>query len=342
MANLTCSENPVRATSDPYGDWRQVLRTAIRDPAELCRRLQLDPALADAAVQAAGQFSLFAPLPYVAKIRVGDTTDPLLRQVLPIANELLETAGYSRDPVGDASSRTSPGILQKYRGRVLILTTGACSVHCRYCFRRHHPYAQDRNGTTGWQPILDSISADSTIREVILSGGDPLTLGDETLAELVTALAEIPHLRRIRVHTRLPVVIPSRVTDGLLRWLAGTRLTPVVVIHANHAQELAEDVAGALAKLSTAGIMILNQAVLLRGVNDRLDAQRDLAERLVACRVVPYYLHQLDRVAGAAHFDTPEGLGERLIAQLRSELPGYAVPRLVQEVPGAASKIVLA
>ena len=235
-----------------------------------------------------------------------------------------------------------PGLLQKYHGRVLMVTTGACAVHCRYCFRRHFPYAQVPKSPAAWQPAIDQVAADSSVEEVILSGGDPLTLVDDHLAELVDRLARIPHLRRLRVHTRLPVVIPERVTDGLLEAITPARLTPIVVIHANHAAELDQRVADALVRLAEAGVLLLNQAVLLRGVNDNPDALVALSQRLIDLRVVPYYLHQLDRVAGAAHFEVPVEQGKRLIAALRAHLPGYAVPRYVQEIPGQPNKVVLA
>jgi EF-P beta-lysylation protein EpmB len=274
-------------------------------------------------------------------MRPGDVNDPLLRQVLPLADELDDVPGFTADPVGDADALAQPGLLHKYDGRVLMVTTGACAVHCRYCFRRHFPYAQSPRTLADWQPAIDRIAFDASIREVILSGGDPLMLVDRVLAELVEELAEIPHLRRLRVHTRLPIVIPERVTDGLIDLLRRARLTPIVVVHANHVNELDESVAASLSRLVDAGIPLLNQAVLLRGVNDSVGAQAALCERLVDLRVIPYYLHQLDRVAGAAHFEVPVGEGQRLLRQLRERLPGYAVPRYVTEIAGSGSKTVL-
>jgi len=223
----------------------------------------------------------------------------------------------------------------------LLITTGACAIHCRYCFRRHFPYEEAPHSEAAWDRALASITADETIREVILSGGDPLMLVDERLASLTEKVAAIQHVTRLRIHTRLPIMIPSRVTDELLDWLTGSRLTPIVVVHANHAQELTDEVACGFARLLQAGVMLLNQAVLLRGVNDTVDAQAALSERLIEIGVTPYYLHQLDRVAGAAHFEVPIEEGREIIAALRRRLPGYAVPRYVQEVSGEASKIVL-
>jgi len=225
---------------------------------------------------------------------------------------------------------------------MLIVATGACAVHCRYCFRRHFPYEESPTSTGHWDQVLAEIENDKSITEVLLSGGDPLTLPDSKLALLVARLAEIEHVRRLRVHTRLPIVIPQRVTEALLAWLRGTRLTPYVVVHANHPREIDAAVAAALARLVDAGIPVLNQSVLLRGVNDTPSALAELSQRLVDCRVLPYYLHEMDRVVGAHHFTTPSGLGETIIDQLRSVLPGYAVPRLVREVSGATSKFVLA
>ncbi len=314
------------------------MRDAWRDPVQLCRALSLPARLEPAARQAARLFPLFAPREYVARMRPGDPLDPLLRQVLPLAQELEPAPGYSTDPVGDRAATRQPGLLQKYDSRVLLLLTGACAVHCRYCFRRHFPYSQTPHGLEAWEGALDQIAADRSIDEVILSGGDPLTLADSQLAELARQLAAIPHLRRLRIHTRLPVMIPARVNASLLGWLTATRLTPLVVIHANHPQEIDDAVATALGRLVDRGIVLLNQSVLLAGVNDQLEVLVELSRRLVDLRVMPYYLHQLDRVSGAAHFEVPLARGVQLIQQMRRQLPGYAVPRYVRERAGAPSK----
>lgn len=276
-------------------------------------------------------------------MRLGDPNDPLLRQVLPVGQELVEAAGFTADPVDDAAAKLVPGLLQKYAGRVLLVTTGACAVHCRYCFRRHYPYDESPKSLVDWEPALAAIAADDTIEEVILSGGDPLTLVDDRLEPLVRRLEQIPHLRRLRVHTRLPVVLPERVCDSLLAWFSasGTRLTPICVIHANHANELDENVADSLARLRQSGVLLLNQSVLLRGINDNPNAQADLSRRLADVGVVPYYLHQMDRVSGAAHFEVPEDEGRRLVDFLRTMLPGYLVPRFVREIAGRESKTPL-
>jgi L-lysine 2,3-aminomutase len=321
-----------------YGSWQDAMKDAVRDAGELCRLLDLPDEFASAAKTAARQFSLFVPRGYIARMRPGDVADPLLRQVLPLADEMLDVPGFVVDPVRDDLAERRPGLLQKYQGRVLLVATGTCAVHCRYCFRRHFPYEQAPRSIADWQPAIEEISADPILHEVILSGGDPLTLVDTTLTALVEELANIGHLRRLRIHTRLPIVIPERVTDELIDTLRGCRLTPIVVLHANHANELDAHVAAALAKLSDAGIVLLNQAVLLKGVNDSIEAQAALCERLIDLRVVPYYLHQLDRVAGAAHFEVPVETGRRIIRELRQRLSGYAVPRFVKEVSGETSK----
>lgn len=324
------------------GDWRTELKNALRDPAQLLAALDLPPELLDPAKCAAAGFPLFAPWSYVGRMTPGKLDDPLLRQVLPLGEELQEVPGFERDAVGDGPATKSAGLLQKYAGRALLITTGACAVHCRYCFRRHFPYSTAPRSVDDWEPALDILRADETIDEVLLSGGDPLTLVDSKLAELAQRLAEIPHLRRLRIHTRLPIVIPSRVNGELLSWLRGTRLVPLIVVHANHAQEIDEEVARSLAALIDAGVPLLNQTVLLRGVNDSVTALVELSKRLVDLRVMPYYLHQLDRVAGAAHFEVPVERGLRLVAEMRQQLPGYAVPRYVQEIAGEAHKRVLA
>jgi EF-P beta-lysylation protein EpmB len=318
------------------------LKAAVRDPVQLCRMLRLPARHEQAAVRAARAFSVLAPLGYVARMRPGDPHDPLLRQVLPLADERADVPGFTADPVADARARRAPGLLQKYRGRALLVTTPACAIHCRYCFRRHYPYGEDAGAVRGWRPALEEISGDSAIEEAVLSGGDPLTLLDSQLAELVRRLEEIPHLRRLRVHTRLPIVIPERVTGELLALLRAARLAVFIVVHANHPAELSDLVCAALDRLVGAGLPVLNQSVLLRGVNDDVDILAELCRLLVNHGVTPYYLHQLDRVSGAAHFETPIEEGIQLIEQLRARLPGYAVPRYVQEAAGEPGKRVLA
>jgi len=322
------------------------LADAVRDAGELCRLLALPPSLATAAREAAEGFALLVPRTFLGRIRPGDPSDPLLLQVLPQAVELAETPHFRIDPLGEAGAVIGPGLLHKYQGRSLIVATPRCAVHCRFCFRRHFPYA-DRGAAIPpeletWAPVFDRIAADSSIREVILSGGDPLTLPDEYLAQFIARFARITHLSRIRLHTRLPVMIPQRVTNELLGWLRGTRLTPIVVVHVNHPAEIDGDVAVAFRRMIDAGVPVLSQSVLLAGVNDEVDVLLELFGRLVDLGVIPYYLHQLDRVAGAAHFEVSESAGVGLIARLRARLPGYAVPRYVREQCGGDCKEVLA
>ncbi|HJO35728.1 MAG TPA: EF-P beta-lysylation protein EpmB [Gammaproteobacteria bacterium] len=319
--------------------WQRELAAAITDPAELLARLQLDPALLEPARAAAATFALRVPASYLARMRPGDPHDPLLRQVLPLGAELTSPPGYLADPVGDLPAGRVPGLLQKYRGRALVITTGACAVHCRYCFRRHYPYAQAQLTPGRRAAILAALAGDRQIHEVILSGGDPLSLGDHRLADLVAALGEIPHLRRLRLHTRTPIVLPSRIDGQLSKWLAASRLPMVFVLHANHPQELDSTVASALARLRQAGATLLNQAVLLRGVNDDAETLVRLSERLFEIGVLPYYLHLLDPVRGAAHFDVPRARARALLAEISGRLSGYLVPRLVREIPGAPAKV---
>lgn len=325
----------------PSRSWQHELAHAIRDPAELLALLDLDPALLPAARAAAKAFPLRVPRGYAARMRCGDPGDPLLCQVLPLAAELDTVTGFGRDPVGDLAAMTVPGLLHKYRGRVLLATTGACAIHCRYCFRRHFPYEAANPARNHWQQALDYIARDGSIDEVILSGGDPLTLADDKLADLCRRLAAIPHLARLRFHTRLPIVLPERITPALLTAIRPTRLASVVVVHANHANEIDDDVRRALAALKQAGHTLLNQSVLLRGVNDDIDALCALSQRLFDAGVLPYYLHLLDRVQGAAHFDVDSETARRLHAALSARLPGYLVPRLVREEAGQLGKTLV-
>jgi EF-P beta-lysylation protein EpmB len=319
-----------------------VLADAVRRPAELCRLLGFEPAWAAEAERASRGFSCLVPRPYLSRIQPGNPADPLLLQVLPRAAETVASPGYSADPLGELAACCGPGLLRKYAGRILMVTTGACAVHCRFCFRRHFPYQNSPPVEGFCGPALQKIAADRSLEEVILSGGDPLMLPDAALAQLVEKLAEIPHLRRLRIHSRLPIVIPERVTDELVSLASRSRIPLIMVVHANHPAELDGDVADALGRLVDAGIPVLNQSVLLRGVNDRPDVLAELCRRLLDLRVMPYYLHQLDPVAGAAHFKVPISTGTALMAELRALLPGYGVPRYVRETRGGASKEVLA
>ncbi|WP_310821234.1 EF-P beta-lysylation protein EpmB [Stratiformator vulcanicus] len=317
------------------------LARSIRDPAELLRRLDLSDELLPAAVRGATEFPLLIPEDYLKRMSPGDPLDPLLRQVLPLDEEFARAEGFVDDPVGDSAARQVDGLISKYPGRVLLVLTGSCAVHCRYCFRRHYPYESEPRQPRDWELALETIRRDSTIHEVILSGGDPLMLTDTRLAEFLAAIEEIPHLNRLRIHSRLPIVLPDRVTDELIAMLSKTRLTPIVVVHANHPNEIAGACSDSLGRLVRSGITTLNQAVLLKGVNDSAQSLIELSERLIDLGVMPYYLHQLDRVRGAAHFEVSESTGRKLVAQMRSKLPGYAVPQYVREIAGEASKTPL-
>ncbi len=318
--------------------WQAALARAITDPAELLAAVGLGEVWLPAARAAARLFPLRVPRGFVARMRQGDPHDPLLRQVLPLAEECVAVEGFGTDPVGDLAAMTVPGVLHKYRGRVLLTSTGACAVHCRYCFRRHFPYADANAAADHWRAALEYVVGDDSICEVILSGGDPLSLSDRRLAELAHGLDDIAHLRRLRLHTRLPIALPERVNGELLDWLGATRLRTVMVVHANHANEIDSPVRAALARLKDAGVELLNQSVLLRGVNDSAEALTALSEVMFEAGVLPYYLHMLDRVQGAAHFDVHDDVARGLMAELNKRLPGYLVPRLVREIPGAPGK----
>jgi len=337
-ASSNCIANP--ATSPSEG-WKASMRAAFRRMSDLAEHLQLPDIGWRTGQAAAEDFPLFVPREFAAKMRRGDLTDPLLRQALPVEQETIATEGFTANPVGDNEATLTPGLLQKYHGRALMVTTGACAVHCRYCFRRHFPYGDGPKGIDAWRAAIDAIHQDESLHEILLSGGDPLTLTDGILRQLAEKIAAARHIRRLRLHTRLPVMIPSRVNDSLLAWLTGTRLKPFVVIHVNHPQELGEDVAEALARLSDAQVPLLNQSVLLRGVNDDAETLIELSEKLLDVNVMPYYLHQLDRVQGAAHFEVPRSRGLEILQTMRSRLPGYAVPRYVEEIAGDTSKRVI-
>ncbi len=321
--------------------WQQQMRLAIRSVDELLAVVGVDPGQFPEGLIARSPFPLLVPHSFVYRMRRGDPTDPLLLQVLPLAAERLQQAGFGSDPVGDAAAERAPGLLHKYAGRALLISTGACAIHCRYCFRRHYPYAESLAAKQDWAAVVDAISADSSIVEVLLSGGDPLSLSTAKLRRLTDQLAAIPHLRRLRLHTRWPVVLPARVDSELLDWIADLPWPVSIVLHANHAQEFDTRVDQACTALRSAGALLLNQAVLLAGVNDCTDRQQQLSERLFAAGVLPYYLHLLDRVSGAGHFEVSATRGEAIIDQLRQRLPGYLVPRLAKEVAGEGSKRIV-
>lgn len=321
--------------------WQQLWRDAVREPRELLAMLGLEEAGLALSDEAAAQFALRVPRGFVARMHHGDPHDPLLRQVLPLDAEMRPMPGFSLDAVGDGDAKAADGVIRKYRGRALLVSTGSCAVHCRYCFRRHFPYAEETAAAAGWRGAVELIGRDSSIDEVILSGGDPWSLGTGKLAELTDALSPMAHIKRLRIHTRLPVVLPERVDAPLLDWLAGLPWSVAVVLHANHANEFDSSVDVAVARLRSTGATVLNQAVLLRGVNDSVEALAALSERGFQAGVLPYYLHQLDRVQGAAHFEVSDEQARRLHADLAARLSGYLVPRLVREVAGGSGKLPL-
>lgn len=325
----------------PQATWQHALANAITDPEILLAQLGLTGSLEAINGEILKNFPLRVPQSYVRKMRYADKSDPLLRQVFPLIDESIEKDDFVTDPVGDQLAIASPGLLQKYHGRALLLTTGACAIHCRYCFRRHFSYSDSNPLASQWQATIEAINKDPSITEVILSGGDPLNLSDDKLANIVNELASIPHIKRCRIHTRLPIVLPERITHTLLEVLASSKLQIVMVIHANHSNELVDDAAKAITTLAKTGIQMLNQSVLLRGINDNVDTLQQLSERLSELAVMPYYLHLLDPVAGASHFNVDESTGITLIKQLRVRLSGYLVPRLVREQQGMPSKTVI-
>jgi EF-P beta-lysylation protein EpmB len=319
--------------------WQQQLSQAITSPEELLKVLNIPPNYLNGAQSGAKEFAIRVPMAFINRMEKGNINDPLLRQVLPLAEETqLPPDGFVLDPLEENISNATPGIIHKYKGRVLLITNGTCAVNCRYCFRRHFPYEDNRLNTDEWTQALDYIRVRPDINEVILSGGDPLTNNDQRLFSLISAIENIPHITRLRIHTRLPIVIPDRITHALVKRLSGSSLAIVMVVHVNHANELGEDVADALGLVHKAGIHLLNQSVLLKDVNDSADELISLSERLFTCHILPYYLHLLDPVIGAHHFDINKEKALSLVADILTQLPGFLVPKLVQEIAGEASK----
>ncbi len=321
--------------------WQQALRDVITTPDILWQQLQLPTTLLPAAKRVSQLFPLRVPHSFVQRMQPGDVHDPLLRQVLPLDAESHHAPGFTTDPLHEQHANPVSGILHKYHGRVLLTLTGSCAVHCRYCFRRHFPYDKNNPGRDGWQTVWEYIQQHSDIHEVILSGGDPLMATDMVLTDVINAIADIPHVHTLRLHTRLPIVLPERITDELIYLLTTTRLKCVVVVHCNHPNEIDDNISHVLITLHNAGVQLLNQAVLLKGVNDNAETLIKLSHVLFANHVLPYYLHQLDRVAGTHHFFVPESKGMAIIQECQAKLPGYLVPRYVMEQPGESNKILI-
>ena len=331
------AETQSQQTDFPSSHWQTALARAFRDPAELLDYLNLPQSLLNGAIAAGASFSLRAPLSYCQRIEKGNQNDPLLRQILPLDAELIEDQLFSHDPVGDLAAVEVPGLLHKYHGRVLIITTAACAVHCRYCFRRHFPYQENR-AEQNWQEAIDYIRRNPDIHEVILSGGDPLSMTESKLKNLTDKLINIPHIKTLRLHTRQPIILPERVSKELLNWLESLPWKIVMVVHCNHANEIDTSVAFALNQLQQHQVTLLNQSVLLAGVNDNAEALIRLSETLFAHHVLPYYLHKLDKVQGASHFLVPNEKACQFLDEIRNRLPGYLVPKLVEEIAGEKSK----
>ncbi|MGB5324081.1 MAG: EF-P beta-lysylation protein EpmB [Pseudomonadales bacterium] len=345
------TDNYIASTASPVGTgtpdegetcWQRELAAANVSIAELLARLQIPLQHYSAAAitdRRLARFPLRVTESFIRRMRMGDIEDPLLRQILPVVDELASAPGYSDDPLQENAYNMAPGLIHKYRSRALLIVTQACAVHCRYCFRKEFPYQENRASQSNWEPALQHLRNDPSIREVILSGGDPLAVSDRHLGGLLKLIAGIAHVKRLRIHTRLPVVLPSRITGNLLQAIQQVQKKCVLVVHCNHSAELNAEVGAALAKLKTNGITLLNQAVLLRGVNDSVAVQVELAECLFDHGVLPYYLHQLDKVSGTSHFEVSDERARAIHAGMRDELAGYLLPRLVREVPGAMSKL---
>ncbi|WP_417520866.1 EF-P beta-lysylation protein EpmB [Marinobacter sp.] len=339
MIQRTPASIEARLSGDDNRSWQQLLCDSITSPQELLARLDLPAGKWLAGAEAGHQlFQIRVPEPFLARMEKGNPTDPLLRQVLPLHAEANTAEGFVFDPLQEDDAIQTTGLIRKYRSRALLMVTGQCAINCRYCFRRHFPYDEQRLSPADRQRVLDTLMASPEINEVIFSGGDPLAVNDQLLSQWTSAISSIPHIRRIRLHTRLPVVIPQRVCDALLKWISSTPVQVVMVLHINHAAEIDQATRRALGYLRAAGVTLLNQSVILRGVNDDAEVLENLSEALFEAGVLPYYLHAFDPVAGAHHFDVSDEEARLLVQDLLSRLPGFLVPRLVREVPGKPSK----
>lgn len=323
-------------------NWQSQMSDLITSPEELLKQLELSPEdLLSGAILASQQFKLRVPRAFVGKMKLGDALDPLLLQVLPHHLELEEHAGFVTDPLGEEQANQLPGVLHKYKTRFLLTLTGACAIHCRYCFRRHFPYQENLPKNEDWLNIKTYLESQLDINEVILSGGDPLTLSNRKLALWVERLESLKQIKILRIHSRVPIVIPERIDTELVSLLKNSRLRIILVIHSNHPAELDNLTCSKLAHLAKHNILVLNQAVLLKGVNDSAQTLVDLSYRLFEAQVLPYYLHVLDKVKGAHHFDLGAEKIDQIYKDVLASLPGYLVPKLVREVAGEKNKTPL-
>jgi EF-P beta-lysylation protein EpmB len=332
---------PIDAQINSQTHWQTDLSQCITNIDELLAELKIDSSRLTSCQRAAAQFALRVPRPFVERMKKGDPNDPLLAQVLPVKAEMQLDPAYSKDPLNESSHNPIAGIVHKYRHRLLLIVSPACAINCRYCFRRHFPYQENRQSKAQWQQALEYISGNTDINEVIFSGGDPLAANDQFLGWLAEQVAAIPHIRRLRIHSRLPVVIPSRIDESFLRWATASRLKPIMVLHINHSNEIDKELTYAIERLLNAGIRVLNQTVLLKGVNDSASTLAALSERLFDCAVTPYYLHLLDPVQGASHFDITPDRASQIYRELQNTLPGFLLPKLVREIPGELSKAII-
>ena len=329
---------------EPLGQtlsWQKLLSKSFTRAQDLLDYLQLSTKEVNSSKEAAQQFKCLVPLSFAQRMEKGNPRDPLLLQVLPVGEEMISVEGYAQDPVGDLQANPVPGLLHKYQGRVLLLTNSGCAGNCRYCFRRHFPYQENSLSLTQTQQAIDYIQQDESINEVIFSGGEPLLNSDERIASWIKQLAEIKHLSRIRFHSRLPIFLPERINTSFIDAVLATRLKPIMVVHSNHPTEINDAVQRSLLAMHDAGILVLNQSVLLKDINDNAGVLANLSERLFEAKTLPYYLHKLDQVQGAAHFHVDTDHSQSIYRDLSKLLPGFLLPRLVKEVPGAKSKISL-
>lgn len=340
-SNLVANKIPATSITND-NDWLLEIKHAIKDLDTLAEKLNLNLTSVLTGKHAHKAFQLMVPMPYLERIEKGNLNDPLLRQILPIDEEMKQVEGYVTDPLAELDHNPKKALVHKYSSRILVITSGSCAINCRYCFRRHFPYGDNHLAPAEWDSLLSYIQTHPQINEVILSGGDPLMMKDKQLSQLISRLEALPQLKRLRIHTRLPVVIPSRINNELLNWASQTRLKVIMVLHINHANEIDGKVIEACSKLAKIGVRLLNQGVILKNVNDTAEAQIALSEALFDADILPYYMFTLDPVEGASHFDITIDQAQQLMGQVAANLPGYLVPKLAKEIPGKTAKTLFA